>query len=311
MKEQERETIRRARQTHLAEYLISKGEPLIRSGTRYRHADHESLVFTDNAFYWNSRNDKGNAVDFLMRHRDMDFNTAVYELTNATIGQESENDGRDSKKSNGFMLDIDIAPDMRRAIAYLAKARGIDYSIIKQLIDNKLLYQEVQKVVSPKTDEPIEVHNIVFPIYDENNVIVGAELQGTLTDPSKRFKGVKNGSKYGYGYNVNPTQSKKIKFVLFFESAVDLLSFWDIKKIEGKTLDNCLLVSLMGLKENVFRLMVSLFEGAKPYLCVDNDEAATSFTRIIMSNTDGVYIHAPEPEFKDWNDQLKAMRKVK
>jgi len=62
-----REQLLAARQADLAAYLIARGEPLKPSGTRYKHAEHDSLVFTGNAYYWNAHKEHGNAIDFLQR----------------------------------------------------------------------------------------------------------------------------------------------------------------------------------------------------------------------------------------------------
>ena len=74
--------IQQARQTDLAQYLISIGEPIIRNGHRHRHKNHESLVFTKNAYYWNARGEHGNSLDYLTKHIGMDFESAV----NALVG---------------------------------------------------------------------------------------------------------------------------------------------------------------------------------------------------------------------------------
>jgi hypothetical protein len=98
----DRETIQQARQSNLPMYLLNKGEKLIQTGNRYRHADHESLVFTGNAYYWNSKGEKGNAVDFLMSFYNMDFTTAVEELT----GQQKKKQLNNPTLFNPFLLII-------------------------------------------------------------------------------------------------------------------------------------------------------------------------------------------------------------
>ena len=301
----EQNTIIRARQAHLAEYLISIGEPLERAGSRYRHKEHDSLTFTDNSYYWNSRGEHGNAIDYLMRHKDMDFKTALLELNNTIpVADECE----DEQISEQFYIsDIKFENDLRRAIAYLSKTRGIGYELIKKLITDKLIFQESQDLTNEK-GEFYQAHNIVFPIYDEKNNIVGAETQGTLTH--KRFKGLKTGSKYGYGYNINPTNSNTVKFMLFFESAVDLLSFWDIKNAENKILNDCLLISMAGLKENIVKHMLGVAKhSVQPFLCVDNDPAGVNFIKAIKEHIECVKTHSPDAKYKDWNEQLKAMKK--
>ena len=69
-----------ARQADLAAYLIARGEPLRPSGIRYKHAEHDSLVFTGNSYYWNAHKEHGNAIDFLQRFYKMSFREAVLNL---------------------------------------------------------------------------------------------------------------------------------------------------------------------------------------------------------------------------------------
>ena len=281
-------TVRMARQADLASYLIAAGVPLVRSGSRYKHGEHDSLVITGNMYYWNSRGESGNSLDYLMRHMDMDFKGAVAALV-------------------GFMPDLPlelpaptvpkgISGNFQRVFAYLHKTRGISYGLLQALVDEKLLAQEAG------------TNNAIFYMRDKNGDAVGAELEGTLSD--RRFKGVQAGSKYGYGFNVLP-QGDAVDYILFFESAVDLLSFMQIKNLQGKELMNCMLVSMCGLKPNVVKHMWSTF-GGQPVLCVDNDEAGTEFAYSVDYSyfPEGAYVTVkivrPDKKYKDWNEQLLA-----
>jgi len=284
---------RQARQANLIEYLLRQGEPLERVGLRYRHKDHDSLVFTENAYYWNSRGETGNAIDYLVRHKGMAYNTAVAELTHTDIDATNMTLPPTPKEIFNFGKII-LEQDMRRTIAYLNKTRGISYELIKQLITDKLLFQEA------------ETNNIIFPMYDETGGIVGAELCGTLTD--KRFKGIKPDSEYGYGYTIQGKSD--IKYALFFESAVDLLSFVDIERLKNKPIDNALLVSMAGLKDNIINYTLNRRnEPLQAVLCVDNDEAGSNFIKLVTAQIEGVRAFLPEAQYKDWNEQLKAMKK--
>jgi len=288
----------RAKQADLATYLLSIGVSLIPSGTRWRHPEHDSLVFTRNMYYWNSgkggEKPDGDALDYLTKYMNMDFITAVTELTKETAKTVEITPPKVEQFS---FADISHAPDMRRTIAYLNKTRGIDYTLIKKLIAEKMIFQEAQ------------TNNIIFPIYDEKNNIVGAEVQGTLSE--KRFKKVETGGKYGYGYNVNPSHSETIDYMLFFESALDVLSFWDIKQSENKNLHNCLLVSMAGLKENILEQMLVSFNNPTAFLCVDNDDAGKNFIKAVTAQIQGVRIYLPSSEHKDWNEWLKAIKGIK
>ena len=292
----ERQIIQQARQSNLPMYLLNKGEKLIQTGNRYRHAEHESLVFTDNAYYWNSKGEKGNAVDFLMSFYNMDFTTAVEELT----GQQKKEMAKQPYIVQPFSFNnLDFSLDMRRAIAYLTKTRSIDIIILEYLIKCKHLFQENK------------TNNIIFPMYDENNIVVGAETSGTLSE--RRFKGIKEGSKYGYGYNIRYADPQgSYSYALFFESAIDLISFIEIERMKNKTLAGCLLVSMAGVKENIIEHTLKTFaNNFKPLqcvLCVDNDTAGQSLLKNLTARNINPKIHLPNGEYKDWNEQLKSIK---
>lgn len=281
------EQLTKARQVNIADFLKGQGESLKREGRRYTHKDNDSLVFTDNAYYWNSRQESGNAVDFLTRHRGMTFLEAVEALTGFTPPTDGEADDG---------IQYGNKADCKRATAYLHKTRGISYKIIENLIKQGLLQQQEH------------TNNAVFPMIDENGERVGAELQGTLSD--KRYKGIEKCSKYGYGFNVRFPKQNGFDYALFFESAVDLLSFWDLAtQKEGKTLGGCLLVSMAGLKLSTVNHTLQAFKGRlSVVICVDDDLPAQEFIRRIEEINTPYTVRKPAEGFKDWNEQLCKMR---
>ena len=299
----DKDVIRQARQANLPAYLINRGEELEFNGRRYRHKQHQSLVFTANAYFWNSKNEHGNAVDFLMRFYGMDFDTAVNELTKKyperPEGQKKVDMPVLVGTVNFSFASLNLSSDMRRSIAYLTKTRSIDTKIIQNLTKEKYIFQETG------------TNNIVFPVYDENESIVGAETAGTLSDV--RFKGVKDGSKYGYGFNIS--FEKPLIYALFFESAIDLISFIEIRKERGKNLKGCLLVSMAGLKENIINHTLKVFKGEfdplEAVLCVDSDEAGKNFVDSFKGQNGAFRSFFPDEPYKDWNEQLKTGKKGK
>ena len=277
------ELIRQARQANLAEYLIHKGEPLKKDGYgRYRHAEHKSLVFTANAFYWNARGEHGNAIDYLVRYCGMDFKTAVSELTNQSLNETKKelacapNTLQVPRSMANFSMP-DMSKDMRRVFAYLIKTRYIASWIVQKLAKDKLLFQD-------------ERGNAVFPWYDEHSNIVGAELHGTLTQ--KRFKGILAGSRYGYGFNITIGHPVAL---YAFESAVDLLSYWTLYP----NLTDCILVSMAGLKAEVIQGFLSRSEAPlSVFICVDNDQAGQTFADSLQGE---IQAHRILPKRgKDW-----------
>jgi len=277
------EQIIAARRADLAAYLLARGEALVPAGNgRYRHAEHDSLVFTGNAYYWNSRKESGNAIDFLRSFYGLDFKAAVAELGGEAINTTPP----PAPEVRPAMAEIKFAPSMGRVTAYLTKQRGLSWRLMDELIFNRQLFQEAR------------TNNAVFPVYEQHKM-VGAELVGTV--PGKRFKGIKTGSKYGCGYNL--TFGGETAYALFFESAIDLLSFVELARMRGKDLAGCRLTSMMGLKQNIVDHTMRELPTAKPFLCVDNDEAGQNFVKAM-----GLKARLPDPEFKDWNEQLLGLR---
>jgi hypothetical protein len=292
------EQIRAARQVDLGEYLLSVGAPLVRAGRRWRHKEHDSLVFTGNAYQWNSQGRHGNAIDYLRLEMSMAFSEAMAELLSfaQADARPAHNAGSAEEKPLEFSKRFEAASDMRRVIAYLTKSRSIDYGIVKEMIDRKLLFQEAK------------TNNAVFLVRDGQGEAVGAEVRGTLDKIA--FKGIAEGSLPGYGFNVLIGECPQ--YALFFESAIDLMSFMDCKRMIGKSLSNCLLVSLAGLKIHTLERTLGRISG-KPevFLCVDNDEAGGNFIKSVLSRNQAARTHLPSPQFKDWNEMLAAVKSAR
>jgi hypothetical protein len=291
------ELVKQAASADIAAYLAARGEQLIPAGQgRYKLADHDSLVITGSMYYWNSRRgegnieEHGNAIKFLRAYYGMGFREAVMELSSgAEKNVVLPPPAMPEQPPRPFDLaDIDLVPDMERVTDYLTNTRGLSDLLVKELIANRNLFQEAQ------------TNNAIFPIYDDHKT-VGAEVVGTM--PQQRFKQIKTGSKYGCGYNLS--FGEQTAFALFFESAIDLLSFVELSRMRGKTLEGCRLTSMMGLKPNIVERTMQGLEGAQPYLCVDNDEAGQNFIKAM-----GLKSRRPDPAYKDWNDQLRAIRKA-
>lgn len=283
-----RNLIRQARQTDLGEYLLSRGEPLRKDGPRrYRHTKHTSLVITGNAFYWNSRSEHGNAIDFLMLYYQMDFKSALEELTNRRIDIKKEpasapNAPQALNSAIDFTMPV-INKDMRRVFAYLIKTRNIAPWIVQKLAKEHRLLQDQRG-------------NAVFPWLNEHDSIVGAELHGTNTE--KRFKNILAGSQYGYGFNISLEDPNAI---YFFESAIDLLSFWSLNPSLGR----CVMVSMAGLKWEVVEGFLSRLGGSPEVkLCADNDQAGKDFSDAVRTKIEATTIFPPNG--KDWNQYLKS-----
>jgi len=281
----EKRFIKMAKKVDLASYLISKGISLKKNGTRYRSVEHDSLVITKNLYVWNSRGEKGDTLDYVVRYVINNFKEAVKDLCQFD-GASVEM----SRQEESFFIDkVEFTKDMKRSIAYLNKARGLNIDIIQFFISLGVIKQTADK------------NNIAFLMLDKHCEIVGIEYNTTLSD--KRFKGIEKGSKYGYGFNIRNTNEPENAF--FFESAIDMLSFAQCVRLE-KTIDlmnNSIFISMAGLKENVLNKTIELYKPKKIFLAVDNDVAGKNFVQDIKEKYKSFDIKYIFPKkCKDWND---------
>lgn len=226
----------------------------------YRCIEHSSLIINvfSNMYIWNSKNEKGDIINWLMCNRNIDFVQAINyllstkELTKDILDYETE------VKIIEKSIDIKYSKDMSRTYAYLLKTRKLDINIINNFVKKGLLKQDIN-------------NNIVFLHKNKENKIVGADLNGTNT--YKRFKGVVKNSSSDYGFSY--TIGKEVRSMYIFEAPIDLISAYELYKDK---LNDCLLLSLGGCKKtHIIQTYLNFYPSIKTLkLCFDNDIAGTN-----------------------------------
>lgn len=145
--------------------------------------------------------------------------------------------------------------------------------------------------------------NVLFKYYDDQGKVIGAEKVGTSTE--HKFKGIATGSAGGHGFEVVHGTGEK---AFFFESAIDMLSYL---QMHSKELDNCRLVSMMGVKPSIV-LDTMLRHNIAPenvFLCSDNDTAGNEFARRLQEQYPDMKRIVTPDTYKDWNDMLRDIPK--
>lgn len=284
----------KARNSNLPEFFRFAGYDLKQEPrNRFRVIGYGGLILYNCTFYWYSKDLKGNAVDCLMAFFNYTFDKAVGVLLGFSSSDHSYAFAPDALPAPVFKMP-DLSINQHRAFAYLSRSRGIRNDLIVYLLKNKLLFQDFRG-------------NCVFPFYNESNIIVGADLVGTLSTVS--FKGVVPGSDETYGFNIR-VGSPDALYV--FEAPIDLLSyiclFYDVFS-QG----NSYFLSLGGLKRNVLESFLRRFSFDQVFMCVDNDKEGVNgkekgwggrdFADSLRSSLDFIDCFPPDP-FKDWNDVL-------
>lgn len=279
-----KDDIWKARNTDLMNYFYRKGYKLKKEPkNRWRVCGYGGLIVYGCTYYHFSTETHGNAVDCLVNVFKYDFKDAVQELLGYDV-IKTQNSTEKKKIDGKFHLPI-LKKDQHRAFAYLNKTRKIDKDIISWLLHNQLLFQDIKG-------------NCVFPWYNEDFSIVGAEIVGTLD--KIRFKQIAEGSLLGYGFSIKYGVTKK---AFFFESAIDLLSFICLN--DKTNINNSIFVSLGGLKKEAIIKIKDVYKDIELTTCFDNDEAGINFTKIISEE---FKISVLSPTLKDWNDDLKALK---
>ncbi|MEZ2458884.1 toprim domain-containing protein [Salinicoccus roseus] len=150
--------------------------------------------------------------------------------------------------------------------------------------------------------------NVVFK-WKKQGEIVGADRQGTSPMKDGRmFKGIDRNRHGSAGFSVDIGKPHSI---YLFESPIDTLSYWSIKK---EKLQNTRLVSMSGLKRQTMIGEIKRMgkEGHKVNqitFCTDNDKAgrefANKYSAMIAKRLNKINISTA----KDWNEELKSVKK--
>ena len=302
-----KEQIERADATDLFPYLTAKGYQVIREGSQYRLAEHDSICIRGNKWYRFSENRGGKAISFLTEIDGLSFPEAVRTLLGED-GQEQDiiPDLPKLEHPNPALLLLpEPAPSNTEMIRYLL-SRGISETVIEDCIGRGILYQTN---MFWKKSADGELHEIPS---SPQAVFVGKDMQGTpryactrsCTDASRHEA---YGSDKAFAFSIPDGESKSL---WVFESAIDLLSHLTLCSYSKKWYP-AHRISLGGVSPSA--LIQFLTDHPKiryVNLGLDADEAgreATSRIKELLENSYTIYDHPPKAG-KDYNDFLLAQQ---
>ena len=291
----------RANLVNLPQFLMSHGFDLKKVGKEYVWKEHDSLHIKDNGpgergqWFRFSENKGGDNIGLLREYMDMSFIDAVEALTGEHIDRTytpSHTYEPKPVQQTARELSLAEADNCRRVFAYLCKTRGLDYDMLSALVKKGIISQE------EKTG------NVLFKYFDTDGKVIGAEKVGTSTE--HKFKGIATGSVGGHGFEVVRGTGEK---AFFFESAIDMLSYL---QMHSKELDNCRLVSMMGVKPSIVldTMLRHNIAAENVFLCSDNDTAGNEFAQRLQEQYPDMKRIITPDTYKDWNDMLRGIPKV-
>lgn len=279
-----REQLKLARMADLYEYLCSNHpDKIIIQGDSIRlKSNHSISIKRGYSGYTDfSTGEKGNSIDFLIRHLGYSITDAVFSLVDDYIPSYSIPDnygGEMQCNQKAIVLPAPAEGNYTELFEYLY-SRGIPKEIIQNLIDIGLMYQF-------QTDNH---QNIIF-VNQERDF---AEIHGT---GEKSFHGVvKDARKDGF-WAFRAGKEPSVAFVC--EGAIDAISLYILHQRSGYR-DPALYISIGGVAKQ------SAIDRIKRQICtvlaVDNDLAGNDCR---FRNKELPVII---PRQKDWNEDLMAL----
>ena len=301
-----KEQIEQAKKVDLLAYLQTyEPDNLIKiSANEYCLKDHDSLKISNGMFHWFSRNIGGvSALDFLIKVRGMDFVNTVMVLCNQRappVVSSFQTVNEQSQQKSEFVLPT---PNWNNAkvTAYLLK-RGIDGEIIEKCIRDGILYQ-TQKY-----------GNCCFVGRDNSGIPRFACVRSTINN--LRYDIEESDKKHSFNIlSTNPQSG--LLFVT--ESAIDTLSAMTLRKICGKTYENCNYLSLDGTSTipliqyldnnpHISHIILGLDNDSAGRKCEDKIKEVTQTDVTLKNRHISVISEPPTGEnCKDYNDMLLAV----
>lgn len=293
--------VAKAREMDLLTYLQNyEPQELVHfGGNTYCTREHDSLKISDGKWCWFSQGIGGrSALDYLIKVKGVPFMQAVERIVGQTRAQPPVFVSGDKEQKPKTLLLPQANRSVTRVVEYL-RGRGIDREIIDHCIKTGRIY------------ESYPYHNVVFVGQDTDGKARYANLRGIGTD----FKGEANGSDKRFSFSILAMNSDTVHL---FESAVDLLSYATMQKLDGKEWNAEHLLSLAGVykpkrgtEESTLPLALGQFLEDHPEvkhvnLRLDNDPAGRIAMSTIYKLLTDKYDVCPLPPLsgKDYNDTL-------
>ena len=246
------------------------------SGNTYTTKSHDSLKISNGKWMWWSQSIGGrSALDYLIKVRGYSFMEAIELIAGQAAIQPPVSVSAEKKTEKVLLL-----PKSYRCAEYVVsylKNRGIDMELIEFCLKTGRLY------------ESADYHNAVFVGRDQEDQPRYAALRGVGTD----FIGEASGSDKHYSFSI-PAEASCSE-VHLFESAIDLLSYATMEKLDGKNWRETHLLSLAGvyrpaqkLEESKIPSTLVRFLKEYPYVQtivfhLDNDRAGRLATKAIRT----------------------------
>ncbi|HIT33450.1 MAG TPA: toprim domain-containing protein [Candidatus Faecousia intestinigallinarum] len=307
------------------EYAQSRGYDLVKEKNYYRLREHDSMVFTPSGrWFWNSRGLSGGAIEFMVYYEDKTLTEAVLTLAgNRSMGQDRQT-RQDVPLHTAPAQQVDTKPaafrlpraaaNMKQLFYYLCVVRGLEKSVVKEMIAQKRLYQSMYQ-----TDYGKILNHAAFVYRDSQGNAVGAYQRG-MAEPrpgQAPYKRDAPGSDKRWGWLLQSPFHPATE-VRVFEAAIDAASDASLCALASAPRDwRQEPVDRLSLEGTWHEPLECYLEGHpqvhKITLMLDGDDAGRRATQQIAERLQGrgLDLDVREPAVgMDWNETLLSQRQA-
>jgi DNA primase len=274
----EKNKIRRAKNAHLPQVLLSLGVKLIQQGQEFQLANHRSLKLFKHQntwiYKWYSKNQTGDGVQFLQEYFAMSFNEAIETLTQTQINrhviaypaEDGEKMWTTEKWQQNSVKLIEQAHNNlfqsigKKAKSYLMDQRGIQG---QAMVHHKLGWLPAKSQMPSK---------IVIPSYNSKGQLLRIRFRIDKLDSQNCRYRIKKGSDPSFPF---PLGISSLKPLLVVESELDaILAFQEAKD----------LISVIALGSTAINLSAQMIQYLNRHiplilLALDNDDSGRAKTK--------------------------------
>lgn len=332
-----------AKNRNILDVAQALGMNLEKRGGTYVWSEHDSLVIfpKKNNFKWFSQDVQGDPITLVQQVKNVEFKEALNFLNDPSL---TSFDATKIKSENKpFRYFLKEHSNQRLAKDFLVNVRGLHPKTVDFFVDKGVLAQSSRYHKADQSSEPVVIFKSFNP---QTKDLIGATLQGIDENwekyPKKgRLKEILANSSGDFGVHVDIGAPKKL---IFFESAIDMMSYYELKRPK---INDARLVAMNGLNQRVisnhlkdilaptspikgedyledFHSKLSPQSkqhlkqriGLELIIAVDNDEKGKQFIRKL-----GKYNNLPfrsdipraifDEEKMDWNEYLSLQNQLK
>lgn len=284
------------------EYARSQGYEIESRGSYYIWKEHDSLTFRPDGamWFWNSRDMRGGAIEFLTHIEHKSIVEAVLTLNGERALERGTVEYRAAVQAPNTREDFQL-PERnnahRKAYAYLQQSRCIDPGLISMLMKEGKLY------------ESLPYHNATFVFSDNQGKAVGAFNRSVNTESATQIKRMEKGSNRTDGYFAYGG-SENASLVCVGEACIDIMSYTTLQIRSGNAdLSERYYFATGGTGcKNLLAFLQSHPHVKTAYICTNNDRPGESQAKAIRDVCEGIGVHTKRiaPVLNDFNDDLKA-----